>query len=105
MQETKPRTNPMQLPGVAEKQAASLRAAWADPKRRAEMMANRKGWTPEMRARQSELMKQKAAARPHHAAGVKWSDERKRKQAETMRDYWARVRTALALLDNRQHAD
>lgn len=96
--------NPMRREEVAKKQAESLRATWADPKRRKELMKSRYVWSDEKKAAFAEKVKQQYAE-GRRPAGVKWSEERKQAQREKMRVYWDNVKAALALMDNQQHAD
>lgn len=99
--------NPMCRPEVAAKQAASLRKTWSDPEKRkhlSKQALNR--WSrPGEREKQSERMRQASGQPTKARPGKKWSAEDKQRQSEKMKAYWAKVKSALVLLDNEQHAD
>ena len=90
--------NPMRNPEVAAKQSASLRATLADPVKRAQMKKQAKArWTLEQRKAQAERARQTWA---EGREGVKWSDERKQQHSQRMQAYWAKVKAALAVMEN-----
>ena len=90
--------NPMHRPEVAAKQSASLRKTWADPVRRAQMLDHKKRLADQIKRHNDLNRAQKA-----EAASRKWSEERKLAHSQRMKDYWAKINEAIALLQNAQH--
>ena len=73
-------------PPGAKRQGAATRAAWADPKRRRELLERL--WPPERRQAHSEMLKE-AYANGRKTGFAPWSEERKRAHGEYMRAFWA----------------
>ena len=91
--------NPMRRPEVAAKQSASLKAHYA----RTGTKPKQSNWTPERKAQRAEAARQMWA--DGRGRGRPKSDAEKQAQRERMQAYWAKVRSALAVLENQQHED
>lgn len=90
--------NPMRRPEVAAKQSASLKAHYAQGKDKRRKVV----WTDEMRQRRSEATKQMWAEKKGRSQP--WTEERKDIQRARMQAYWAKVKAALELMGESQHA-